>query len=1750
MFTLAPGDLADLGGAAARYAHNLAALRLLRTLERAGRAPTAEEQYILARYTAFAEAAVLNRAFDDAARTGDTSNGRFTPNADLAALTSAAEQAGIRRTALTAFYTPLPIVAAIWDALMRLGLERLPTLRVLEPAAGIGHFISLMPPALRRRAEIVAVELDPVTAQILALLHPEVRLFGGTGFEQATLPEDYFDLAISNVPFSEIGVADPHLEPYLTRTLHDYFFARALTLVRPGGIVAFLTSYGTLDKADRRARAWFAQQARLLAALRLPNGVFQDNAGSAAGTDLLLLQRYHPDEEHADAPWIASDWADLPRVAADTLHLTTGSRYGRAHTPAGGMRVSTHFTAHPQDVIGTMYCAVKGGNHWLHVAPPPDMPIADALAQRLATLPILTHAASSMQQAACSTPAPHQAVAADDDHAPLSIVNSQLSPRAEAMHALYTAAKQVIALEVADADAAALTTARQELNRTYDAFLLRYGVLHARANRRLLKDLPELAFLLALETNVRTTRRGTMAQKAAIFQRPTVRPQRRQADGLSPQDALLVCLDEIGAVDPDRIAALSGQSRAAVLTALHGVIYRVPGPVEQYVTADDYLSGNIRAKLRAAQSMATLDPQYAHHITALEAALPPPLAPGEITANLGATWIPAADVADFIRSILPAFRHGSVTYHAPLARWEITDHHGAGHSVDATSTWGTSRMDAISLIQETLHGRLALVYDTWREHGREQRRLNESETLAAQDKQQQLKERFSAWVWEDPQRAARLAAIYNERFNSIRLRQYDGSHLSLPGMNTSILRGGDLAPWQKDAVWQALQNPTSLIGHPVGAGKTFELLAIAHEARRMGLVSKPLVIVPNHLVEQWATEAHRLYPGMRVLAMSPDDFSQARRGVYLSRIATGDWDLVIAAHTSFTFLPVGPATLGRFIRQRIAALRRFLETVAAERDTRAHRRTIKEVERRIARYELQLKKEEAAISRDDARVITWDELGIDMLLVDEAHLFKNLEIETRMDRIAGVPRGGSRRAWDLWLKTWDLQRRGGRVVFATGTPVANTLAEVFIMMRYLQADLLERLDLAFFDAWVAAFAQVQMIFELRPDGSGFRMNTRLSTFVNLPELATLWRQCLNVRTAEQLNLPRPRLATGKPIPVIIPPAERLTAFVASLVARVDKIKNRQVTPDIDNMLRITGEGRLAALDIRLVRGGPEEPQCKINALVERVQQHYHATTDVRGAQLVFCDLATPRGRRDTPLHRDEGAVLHSDKCPVTSDEGGRDHSLSAALLTTHHSSLDTMEEQRQQNFVYDEIRDKLVARGLPRAEIAFIHEHATKTKREALFAAVRAGQVRVLIGSTAKMGTGMNVQERLIALHHLDAPWRPCDIEQREGRILRQGNTFAEVYVYQYITEGSFDAYLWQLLENKARFINQVLAAEITQRTADDVAEVVLTAAEMKALASGNPKVIQKIQLETELNRLERVYAVWRNGQHDLRWKQDHSARASARHTTHQQQLAAAIALRQAHPAQPFALTLVMPDQTTRTIRDRAAANKALQKTLKRWHTDYVVRTRTTQVEEEQVCGHYRGFALQIMLRWRTQKTPAAPDLWLVFPDTAPLPLGRVVTADDSDSLADIEEHLRGLEAQQRSTADDIARARQEHAEISARLAQPWDGLDTYQRVRQQLQRLDLDLSTTLKASLTNAADAPAPDTTPDDAGDIDALLAEISALTGAATPEPAPQSVPEPPAALPEPAAEPAPQAPVANPQSPKVAWHPDEQFIQTSMF
>jgi hypothetical protein len=992
--------------------------------------------------------------------------------------------------------------------------------------------------------------------------------------------------------------------------------------------------------------------------------------------------------------------------------------------------------------------------------------------------------------------------------------------------------------------------------------------------------------------------------------------------------------------------------------------------------------------------------------------------------------------------------------------------------VNATVTWGTKRADAIDIIAASLNGKLVVVQDTVAIPGGGERRVtNEPETMAAQEKQGQIKEKFANWLWEGAARAERLAAVYNERYNSVRLRQYDGAHLSLPGMNTAILRGGDLSGWQKDAVWQILQSRSTLIGHVVGAGKTFELIAAAREAKRMGLANKPMAVVPNHLVEQWAREAARLYPGMRVLAMSPEEFGRGRRGRFLSMIATGEWDLVIVAHTSFKSLPVSAATLKAFTAKRVDALRAFLEDIKG--DEEVSRRTIKEVEKRIAAHEARLERALDAIDRDSERTISWDELGVDMLLVDECHEFKNLEVETRMDRVAGVPRSGSQRAFDLWLKTWDLKRRGGKVVFATGTPVANTLAEVFVFMRYLQEELLEELDIAFFDSWVASFAQTQMAFEMRPDGSGFRMNTRLSKFVNLPELATLWRQCLNVRTAEQLNLPRPRLVTGKPVPVISSCSPRLKLFVAGLVERVEQIKKGAVDPTEDNMLKVTGDGRRAALDIRLVQGGPEEPDCKINQVVRNVARLYSEFAEQRAAQLIFCDLSTPKGASDAPARADDAACADGEEVGM---------------------------EVAQRGFVYHEIRQKLTELGIPREEIAFIHEHGTKVKRDQLFADVRAGLIRVLLGSTAKMGTGMNVQERLIALHHLDAPWRPCDIEQREGRILRQGNIFPEVFVFQYVTEGSFDAYLWQLLENKARFISHIMAGEVTARTAEDIAEVVLTAAEIKAIASGNPKIVEKVKLEAELGRLDRVRGVWVNARIAMRNELERVGHALHDIERDRERLAQVIAYRDSRPAAEFAATVHSGDGAPATYTRREEAGKAVRAAMLQRHYEQV-RTASTGFD---LVGEYRGFTLQSRTVWAFGK-PDGTALYLECSiDGRRWLLNEepLATGTDAGVFISVDATLRNLERNAESLVRRAQRLRERSTEITAELARPWDGEAQYKRMSRTLARLDKELAgeevpadvaltaaeeAELEAEIAARAVLPAVD--------VDALLANAGSL-------------------------------------------------------
>ncbi len=1348
-------DLADLGGPEQRYRHNLVALHLLKRLEAEQRRATPAEQRTLARYSGWGDSQVLKRAFPSQSQRQDAPNAQISDEIQDLQL-SEDEMRSIRASSLNAHYTALPVVGALWQALERLGIGRLDTLRCLEPSAGIGHFYSVMPRELFARSQRVAVELDALTARILKQLHPSTRVYEG-GFESATLPDNYFDLVISNVPFGDYPVSDPALkEKFLRVCIHDYFFARAITLTRPGGMVVFITSRYTLDKQDNRVRRWLAERADLLGAVRLPETAFARNAGTEVVTDVVFLRK----RGALDAAAPAGAWVDT-----GTLPLTDRQN-SPAPTPLNQLYVD-----HPGWMLGTpaltrgMYrdgeFTLLGDGRDLGKA------IAEVLAAQLPEGIISpAHPNEERQEARPSTfdarmlfPLPEHA-------------GYEQRERVAGMRAIYEAAKALLACEIDGARERDAVPLRGKLNEAYERFCARFGCLNHPANLRLLGESPALPFLKALETDFDLLTGS--ARKAALFERSTVRGRAHESTPASSdpaqrvQEALLLSLDRYGVPNLDYIASLTGDTPEGAASRLAGLIFRTPAG--EWETAEQYLSGDVRAKLRQAEAAATLDEQFRHNVEALRAVQPEPLEPPEITARLGAGWIPADVVEAFLRETLSRFE-GRVTYLPALAQWTVElsrGQRGVLDRVELTQRWGTPRRDALDLAEDALNLRLPLIFDVVDEGGRERRVLNQTETVAAQAKLAELKAHFAAWVWQDGERSRWLCELYNDAFNCLRPRRYDGAHLSLPGLNTEI----HLRPHQQDAIWRAVQSRTTLLGHVVGAGKTLICICAAMELKRLGLAHKALVAVPNHLTEQWLHEALRAYPNADVLCAGKDDLSRGRRGEFLSRVATGAWDLVVVPHSSFKLLPVNPQTTSAFLQREITQLEDYLHELKQENKSS---RTAKEIEKAKKRLEVRLK-DLGAMHKDSADTVTWEELGIDLLMVDEFHLYKNLYFATKMTRVAGLPNANSERAFDMYVKLRWLLEHGGRAICATGTPVANTLAEVYTMMRYLQFDLLEEKAIAHFDAWAQLFAEAVPSLEMTPDGAGFRMNTRFARFTNLPELATLWRQALDVRNAEQLDLPRPKLHGGKPVVVKLPGSPQLKVYVADLARRVEHIKRGDVQPWQDNMLKVTGDGRKAALDLRLVQSSaPDLPAGKINALVSNVVEIWRASGPRCGAQLVFCDLGTPK--RLTARDAQEAIDEESDE--------------TVCIQRPQQPNTDNPEEQHLMDDVYTEIKRKLVRAGVPAREVAFIHDCKTPAQRSELFAAVCAGRVRVLIGSTEKMGTGMNAQERLVALHHLDAPWRPADLEQREGRILRQGNGYPEVLILHYVTESSFDGYVW-----------------------------------------------------------------------------------------------------------------------------------------------------------------------------------------------------------------------------------------------------------------------------------------------------------------------------------------------------------------------
>jgi N12 class adenine-specific DNA methylase/adenine-specific DNA methylase len=1446
---------------------NIKAIRTLKLIETENRDATESEKSILVRYAGWG-------AMPGAFRPYPSQEWQPVAN-QLRELLTKDEYEAARASTPNAHFTSPVVIEAMWQAMQRFGLTN--GAQILEPSLGVGHFIGLMPDELAKNVRKTGVELDSITARIAQRLYPDSTVFA-KGFEETPLPDNYFDAVIGNIPFGNYPVYDPayRRQPALTRTIHNYFLAKSLDKLRAGGVMALITSHYTMDKQDQTIRRYLAERGDLLGAIRLPDTAFKANAGTEVTTDILFLQKREP-----GTPARTNAWLDLAPV----------------ETPDGPIFVNEYFAQHPEMMLGEM--RLEGTMYRSSEATLTGELSPERMANALARLPRAIYKTTERERAPPDmSPAPPTDIAAVKDGAfaerdGVLVVRSgdRFEPaglseyatrRVHGMLRVRDAIRSVFQTQLSDAPEDQIVEARQRLNSIYDSFTRRFGPLSSRDNVKAFAGDPDQPLLLSLE--IYDPENGRAA-KTAIFERRTLERYKPVEHVESAAEALAVSLNETGKIDWPRMEQVTGRSNRELQHELGELVYRNPEGGE-WETADRYLSGDVRAKLTTARSSATLDASYRRNVEALEAVQPPDLQPGDIEARLGSSWIPESDINAFVAHLVDTAPDSVRVSHAEaIATWTLEIDYGARNSVANTTTYGTARFRASDLIEDALNGRTPTAYDE-RDDG--SRVVNQQETIAAREKQQQIKDRFREWIWEDPERATRLAREYNDRFNNLRLRTFDGSHLTFPGMVREQLRDRDLGSHQKNAVWRVLQSGSTLLAHVVGAGKTWTMAASAMELRRMGLAKKPMFVVPNHLVEQWGAEFLKLYPQARLFIAGKDHFSAGNRQRAMARIATGNYDAVIVSHRSFEFLPVSDELFNRFVNDQLEQLENAI--VEAKTETGDTRRIVKELEKAKKRLAAKLKQRADRERKDNA--ISFEELGIDQLFVDEADAYKNLFYTTKMNRIAGLPNSDSNRAFDMFMKTRYIRElTGGRgVVFATGTPISNTMAEMYTMLRYLGPDLLQERGVEHFDAWAANFAEAVTSLELAPDGSGYRMHTRFAKFINLPELLSMFHTVSDVQTADMLNLPRPSVATGKPQVVAAPASEPLKAYIKTLTERAEQLRSRRVDPSEDNMLKITGDGRKAALDMRLVDAYADaHGDTKLGRAIERIRSTWGATRNERSTQLVFCDLSTPHPGRFN---------------------------------------------------VYEEVRERLIAGGIPKHEIAFIHDADSDAAKLLLFNAVNAGRVRIVIGSTEKMGAGTNVQRRLRALHHLDAPWRPRDIEQREGRILRQGNLNSEIEIYRYVTEGSFDAYMWQTLETKARFIQQVMSGRVSVRTAEDVEGGALTYAEIKAIASGNPAVMEKVKIDTEIRKLDQLRAAHLNQQHNIRWQlrslpdQISSASEALDH------LHTDIATRDAHYSAEF--TMAVGNQTFSGKGAREEAGRALARALLSRRDDYAPRVRAT----------------------------------------------------------------------------------------------------------------------------------------------------------------------------------------------------------------
>ena len=1405
------------GGPKAKFQANIEAIKLLKYLEGTTGQATPEQQQVLSRYVGWGG---LADAFDP------DKESWCKEYAQLKELLTPEEYAAVRGSTLNAHYTSPTVIRAIYEAVGRMGFE---TGNILEPSCGVGNFFGMLPEEMQN-SRLYGVELDSISGRIARQLYPQAHITVA-GFE-TTDRRDFYDLAVGNVPFGQYQVRDKAYDK-LNFNIHNYFFAKALDQVRPGGVVAFVTSRYTMDSKDSTVRRYLAQRADLLGAIRLPNNAFKANAGTEVVSDIIFLQK-------RDRPLdIVPEWTQTGQTE-DGFAI---NRYFLDHPEMVLGRQEPESTAHGMDytvnpiegleLADQLHDAVKYIRGTYQEAELPELGEGEDIDESLPADPNVKNYSYTVVDGAVYFRENSRMVRPD--------LNATAEARVKGMVGLRDCVQELIDLQM---DAATpdsdIREKQADLNRLYDDFSAKYGLINDRANRLAFADDSSYYLLCALEI---VDEDGRLERKADMFTKRTIKPHEAVTSVDTASEALAVSIAEKARVDMEYMEQLTGKTSDELAAELQGVIFRLPGPVPEgerpiYVTADEYLSGNVRRKLRQAQRAAQQDPAFAINVEALIAAQPKDLDASEIEVHLGATWIDKEYIQQFMYETFntPYYlqRAIQVNYASYTAEWQVTGKSSVSENdVAAYTTYGTSRANAYKILEDSLNLRDVRIYDTVEDaDGKERRVLNAKETTLAAQKQQAIRDAFRDWIWRDPERRQTLVRQYNEEMNSTRPREYDGSHITFGGMNPSIT----LRDHQLGAIAHVLYGGNTLLAHEVGAGKTFEMVAAAMESKRLGLCQKSLFVVPNHLTEQWASEFLRLYPSAKILVTTRKDFETHNRKKFCARIATGDYDAVIIGHSQFEKIPISRERQERLLYEQIDEI---TEGIAEVQASGGERFTVKQLERTRKSLEARLEKLQAESRKDD--VVTFEQLGVDRLFVDEAHNYKNLFLYTKMRNVAGLSTSDAQKSSDMFAKCRYMDEITGSrgVIFATGTPVSNSMTELYTMQRYLQYDRLQELSMTHFDCWASRFGETTTALELAPEGTGYRARTRFSKFFNLPELMNLFKEVADIKTADQLHLPTPEVEYHN---IVAQPTEQQQEMVKALSERASLVHSGTVDPSQDNMLKITSDGRKLGLDQRIINQAlPDEPGTKVNQCVANIMQIWRDGEADKLTQLVFCDISTPQ-------------AAPSKKAAKALDNPTL-HALEQAV---------PLEEPEPVFTIYEDIRQKLIAQGMPADQIAFIHEANTEVRKKELFAKVRTGQVRVLLGSTAKMGAGTNVQDRLVALHDLDCPWRPGDLAQRKGRIERQGNQNPLVHVYRYVTEGTFDAYLWQTVENKQKFISQIMTSKSPVRSCDDVDETALSFAEIKALCAGDPRIKERMDLDVEVSKLKLMKADHQSKQYRL----------------------------------------------------------------------------------------------------------------------------------------------------------------------------------------------------------------------------------------------------------------------------------------------